>query len=98
MHPTVKCGRFFFLAVNNVEETIGVWPAQHPVAKKIRHLSPFLKKLSSRFLFVVDSQKEIKLTANSINRLLTAAERNVPALFIQTLLRKREINSHLIRL
>ncbi len=89
MHPTVKCGRFFFLAVNNVEETIGVWPAQHPVAKKIRHLSPFLKKLSSRFLFVVDSQKEIKLTANSINRLLTAAEKKRAGIIYSDFIEKK---------
>ncbi len=70
----VKFGRFFFLAVNNEKEAIGVWPTQPTVAKEMRHLSPFLKKLSSRFLFVIDSQKEIKLSVNSINRLLTIAE------------------------
>jgi glycosyltransferase involved in cell wall biosynthesis len=74
MPLAVKFGRFLFLAVNSEKETIGVWPTQPTVAKEIRHLSPFLKKLSSRFLFVVDSQKEIKLSANSINRLLTIAE------------------------
>ena len=70
----VKFGRFFFLAVNSEKEAIGVWPTHPQNAKEIRHLSPFLKKLSSRFLFVVDSQKEIKISTNSINRLLTAAE------------------------
>jgi glycosyltransferase involved in cell wall biosynthesis len=74
MHLTVKFGRFLFLAVNSKKEAIGVWPTQLTVPKEIRHLSPFLKKLSSRFLFVVDSQKEIKLSTNSINRLFTIAE------------------------
>ncbi|MGA2525629.1 MAG: DUF4922 domain-containing protein [Smithellaceae bacterium] len=74
MPLAVKFGRFFFLAVNSEKEAIGVWPTQPPVAKEISHLSPFLKKLSSRFLFMVDSQKEIKLSANSINRLFTIAE------------------------
>jgi len=74
MPLAVKFGRFFFLAVNNEKEAIGLWPTHPPVAKEVRHLSPFLRKLSSHFLFVVDSQKEIKLSANSINRLLTIAE------------------------
>ncbi|MGD0022453.1 MAG: DUF4922 domain-containing protein [Smithellaceae bacterium] len=85
----VKCGHFFFLAVNSKKETIGVWPTQPPVAKEIRHLSPFLKKLSSRFLFVVDSQKDIKLTANSINSLLTAAEKKCAGIIYSDFIEKR---------
>jgi glycosyltransferase involved in cell wall biosynthesis len=89
MHPTVKFGRFFFLAVNSEKETIDAWPTQPLVAKEIRHLSPFLKKLSSRFLFVVDSQKEIKLTANSINRLLTATEKKCAGVIYSDFIGKR---------
>jgi len=74
MPLAVKFGRFLFLAVNNEKEAIDIWPGLPATAKEIRHLSSFLKKLSARFLFVVDSQKEIKLSANSINRLLTIAE------------------------
>jgi len=70
----VKFGRFFFLAVSNEKEAIGIWPTHPQNTKEIRHFSSFLKKLSARFLFVVDSQKEIKLSANSINRLLAIAE------------------------
>ncbi len=86
----VKCGRFFFLAVNSAEETIDAWPTQPHVVKEIRHLSPFLKKLSSHFLFVVDSQKEIKLTANSINRLFTAAEKKCAGIIYSDFIGKRE--------
>jgi glycosyltransferase involved in cell wall biosynthesis len=70
----VKFGRFFFLATNNEKEAIGVWPTHPQNAKEIRNFSSFLKKLSARFLLVVDSQKEIKLSSNTINRLFTIAD------------------------
>jgi glycosyltransferase involved in cell wall biosynthesis len=73
-HQTVKFGRFFFLAVNSEKEAIGVWPPHPQNAKEIRNLSSFLKKLSARFLFVVDSQKEIKLSTNAIDRLFTIVD------------------------
>ncbi len=92
MHSTVKFSRFLFLAVNNEKEAISVWPAPLTAAKEIRHLSPFLKKLSARFLFVVDSQKEIKLSANSINHLLTAAEEKRAGIIYSDFIEKKGNN------
>ena len=90
----VKFGHFFFLAVNSEKEAIGVWPTHPQNAKEIRNLSSFLKKLSARFLFVVDSQKEIKLSTNAIDRLFTIADDAKAGIVYSDFIREK--GSHLL--
>ncbi len=75
MHPTVKFGRFFLLAVNDNKEAISVWPTDKDDSKEIRNLSSFLKKLSSKYLLAIVDEKIVKCDELSLHRLFKIAEK-----------------------
>src|SRR4030042_1851190 len=74
MHPTVKFGRFYLLAVNDDKEAISVWPTYKDDPKEIRNLSSFLKKLSSKYLLAIVNEKAVECDELSLHRLFKLAE------------------------
>jgi glycosyltransferase involved in cell wall biosynthesis len=74
MHPTVKFGRFYLLAVNNDKEATSFWPTDKENFREIRSLSSFLKKLSSKYLLAIVNEKAVKCDELSLRRLFKLAE------------------------
>ena len=73
MHTTAKFGRFKFLTAESATEALFLQESTDYEIKEIHRLTPFLEKISARFLFFIDRQKEIQFDEKAINRLLQAS-------------------------
>src|SRR4030042_2444858 len=92
MHPTVKFGRFFLLAVNDDKEALSVWPTDKDNFNQIRNLSSFLNKLSSKYLLAIVNEKTVKCDELSLHRLFKFAEEKYAAITYSDFIRKKGKN------
>ncbi|PKN38887.1 MAG: hypothetical protein CVU62_01415 [Deltaproteobacteria bacterium HGW-Deltaproteobacteria-2] len=77
MTPSVrKFGRFFLLPVNDAKEALSVWRSGAHDVQETKNLSLFLKKLSSKYLLVIDADPKIIIDKLSLREFVSAAETN----------------------
>ena len=93
MHPTVKFGRFYLLAVNNDKEATSFWPTDKENFREIRSLSSFLKKLSSKYLLAIVNEKAVKCDELSLRRLFKLAETKCAGITYSDFIWKKGNNS-----
>ena len=75
MTPSVrKYGRFLLLPVNDAKEALCVWPSGAHDVQEAKNLSSFLKKLSCKYLIIIDGEEEISSSESSLRRLLKPFE------------------------
>src|SRR4030042_4629343 len=93
MHPTVKFGRFYLVAVNDDKEAISVWPTYKDDPKEIRNLSSFLKKLSSKYLLAIVNEKAVECDELSLRRLFKLAATKCAGITYSDFIWKKGSNS-----
>ena len=72
-HLIQKFGRFLLLPVNGAKEALSVWPPGAHDVREIKSFSSFLKKLSSKYLLLINAEAKISRDELSLRRLLKAA-------------------------
>ncbi len=71
---TRKFGRFLLLHFNEEKEAHDFLSSGIGHIEEIKKLSPFLKKLSGKYLLLIDDEKEIRMDKSSLRRLVRTAE------------------------
>ncbi|KQC09933.1 MAG: hypothetical protein APR62_12890, partial [Smithella sp. SDB] len=77
MTPSVrKFGRFLFLAINDEKEAMGFFFSNQNTIQEIKSISSYLKKLSGKYLLVIDADQKIIIDKMSLREFISAAEAN----------------------
>ncbi len=75
MTPSVrKFGRFFLIPFDDENKGFVFLSSDKSAVPEIKNLSSFLKKLSGRYLMLMDVEKEIRMGKSSLRRMLTITE------------------------
>ncbi len=69
-----KFGRFLLIPFNDENEALDFLSSSQVDVKEIKNLSSFLKKLSSRYVLLINAEKEISMRKSSLHRMITIAE------------------------
>jgi glycosyltransferase involved in cell wall biosynthesis/diadenosine tetraphosphate (Ap4A) HIT family hydrolase len=69
-----KSGRFLLLPFNDETEVLDFLSSDMRDIEEINNLSPFLKKISGKYLLLINDEKEINIDKSSLRRLLRVAE------------------------
>jgi glycosyltransferase involved in cell wall biosynthesis len=69
-----KSGRFLLLPFSKEEDVNDFLSSDTVNIEEINKLSPFLKKLSDKYLLLIDDEKEIHMDKSSLRRLLRTAD------------------------
>ena len=65
-----KFGRFLLLPFHDEKEVFKILSSDDRSAKTIKSISSFLKKISSKYLLLIDAEKEINFSKSSLSSLL----------------------------
>ena len=77
MTPSVpKFGRFLLLAVNNEREALDFFFFKEHTVQEIKNVSSYLKKLSGKYLLVINTDQKIIIDKLSLREFISAAETN----------------------
>jgi glycosyltransferase involved in cell wall biosynthesis len=69
-----KLGRFLLLPFNDETKVLNFLSSDTRDIEEINNFSPFLKKISGKYLLLINDKKEINIDKSSLRRLLRVAE------------------------
>ncbi len=73
-HLIQKFGKFLLVSVNDAKEAMCLFSTETLDVKEIKNISSYLKKLSGKYLLLIEAEKKINCNELSLRRLLHAAE------------------------